>query len=59
MNDRKLNEPAEYEPHNTPTDPPIETLEDWDKLRGKIRINSNTWRSPSRRYYHGANDDVW
>lgn len=29
---------------------PIEQAEDWDSLRGKIRVG-DVWRSPSRNYY--------
>lgn len=59
MNDSRLNDPAdesrpsEYEPFNTPTDPPIETVEDWDALRGKVRTWGNQWKSPSRANYPG------
>jgi hypothetical protein len=64
MNDSKLNDPdnSAFTPINGPDpraiEPPIETVENWDSLRGKVRVSNKTWRSPSRRYYHGVND-VW
>lgn len=56
MNDSRLNDPdenrpSEYEPYNTPTDPPIETVENWDSLRGKVRTWGKRWDSPRRSNY--------
>lgn len=59
MNDSQLNDPdaesrpQEYVPISTPSDPPIETIEDWNYLRGKVRTWGNQWKSPSRANYPG------